>query len=224
LLLLIALVGAPVHAATCDDKSEAAARVHFIRTTLASERARLNVWAWSWGGSNAALALGQGIATPFLRDRGLRIDFIVGAASNAAGSAFALIQPLGFPDLARLEDASLENDPCRVLAVGERLLADGAAYEALSRGWLAHAGNVVFNVAVLLVLGLGFERWNSGFISAGIGLAVGITQILTQPNGLHASLQDYRAGKLGDRSDPPRLNITPLVGSNFAGLGLVLML
>ncbi|MCL2450137.1 MAG: hypothetical protein FWD17_14415, partial [Polyangiaceae bacterium] len=77
-------------------------------------------------------------------------------------------------------------------------LESAANTQRLGGGWVPHAGNVLFNVGLALVLGWGFRRWKSAAISAGIGVVVGEANILTQPHRLPGVVERYRAGHLDD--------------------------
>ena len=55
--------------------------------------------------------------------------------------------------------------------LAEQLLENTARAEARSRNWVRHALNIGFNTAMALVLGLGFERWQSAAIVSGGSMA-----------------------------------------------------
>ncbi|MHB8877432.1 MAG: hypothetical protein ACYC8T_27385, partial [Myxococcaceae bacterium] len=97
---------------------------------------------------------------------------------------------------ARTADSSAQPGPCPTLASAERLFLRDAEGEAFGVSWLLHGANVVFNVAVGLVLGLGWGHWESGAINAAAGIAIGEVMILTQPTGVVSDLERYRGGEL----------------------------
>jgi hypothetical protein len=108
---------------------------------------------------------------------------------------------------------------CPLLVEAERLLLRDAANEAEGRSWRYHTGNVVVNAAIFFLIGAGFGQWLGAAISGVIGIAVGETMILTQPDGAVAALRRYRAGELGPAA-PARLGLAPLAGPRANGVTL----
>ncbi len=178
-------------------------RLHLLQEAERQEAVRASIWRWGWGGTYAALTIGQAIAIPFLKDPGDRIDFIVGAISAGIGTLFVVLAPLDVighaPKMKELP-ATPEG-----LADAEKLLIADAADEAFNVSWLMHLGNVLFSVATGLVLGLGWQRWESGIINAVVGVAVGEIMIFTTP------------GSLKQLTRPPPITVAPLVSSTITG-------
>lgn len=181
-------------------------RLSLIKTLEADEAARASIWRWGWGGGYLALTLGQAIAVPFLTDPGARVDFIVGAASSAVGAALQIFLPLSV--IAGSRTVRALPGTSEGLAEAERVLEADAANEDFSISWVMHLGNVLFNVATGLVLGLGWQRWESAAYNVGIGIAVGEVMVLTTPHNLRALTR------------PPPLVVTPLVGPDLRGLAV----
>lgn len=171
------------------------ARLAFIRSSMKAEAGRVGTWQLGWSLGYGGLAAGQLAAIPFTEDAGSRADWAVGAASAAAGLGLVLFFPpeVGWREV-RL--ASLPPDGCAALAEAERLLEGAAASEAALTGWLVHAGNVLLNAGFGLILGLGYQRWESAALTFVTGAALGEATILTQPTRLPADLARYRAGDL----------------------------
>ena len=87
-------------------------------------------------------------------------------------------------------------DRCAVLARAERTLVGVEDNQRVANGILAHAGNLLVNAGIALILGLGYGRWTSAAISAGVGVAVGEANAFTQPHHLRDVLVRYRTGQL----------------------------
>ncbi len=177
------------------EAASAESRLAFIRSRLGSEGGRVRTWQLWWSVGYGALTAGQLAAIPLTEDPGARADWAVGAASAAIGLGLVLLFP---PDVGSSEArlASLPPDGCPALAEAERLLESAAASEAAQTGWLVHAGNLVLNAGLGLVLGLGWQRWESAAWTFAIGAGLGEATILTQPTALPEDLARYRAGDL----------------------------
>jgi hypothetical protein len=160
------------------------ARLAFIANALEEEAGRARAWRWGWGGGYGVLALGQLAVVPIVEDREAHPDLFVGAAASAFGATAIFLTP-----------SAAEGLPsCPSLADAERLLAEGAERESFGVGWLAQVGNVAVNLAVSLILGVGYHRWMSAAISGIAGLAIGELTILTKPNELVSALARYANG------------------------------
>lgn len=178
-------------------------RLSLLREAERQEAVRATIWRWSWGGAYAALTVGQAIAIPFLHDPGDRIDFLIGAISAGLGTIFTVVLPLDvIAHAPKMRDLPATEEG---LADGEKLLIADAADESFAVSWVMHLGNVLFNVAIGAVLGLGWQRWTSGVINAVVGTAVGEVMIFTTPNSLRQLTR------------PPRVTVAPLVSSTITG-------
>jgi hypothetical protein len=188
--------------------SQVGLRLLAIRAAVAAEVPRLQLWRWSWTATYIALTVGQLIPIPFL-DASTRVDMWVGAASSAVG---ALLEALMPPDVVGHAPRYAEFPAtAEGLADAERLLRLDADNEDFSRSWLFHAGNVLFNAAIGLVLGLGWKHWDSAAISFGVGVAVGEVMIITQPHML--SFVSAAGGP-----PPPPLTVAPFLVTGGGGL------
>ncbi len=181
-----------------------AARLSLIKSLETEEAVRVNIWRWTWGGAYLAGTLAQAIAIPFLKNEADRIDFIVSAISTGLGALFELLLPLDVighaPKVRELPETA------EGLAEAERLLENDAKDEDFCVSWLMHAGNVLFNVATGLVLGLGWQHWESA--AWNVGIVIGEVMVLTTPHNLRALTR------------PPALSVTPLVGPNLTGVAV----
>ena len=115
-----------------------------------------------------------------------------------------------------------EPDRCRVLAAAEKSFPDSAQLDRLSASWIAHAGNVAVNASLALILGLGYGRWKSAAISAGVGLAMGEVNLFTQPHGLVDAERRYRSGLFPNEGPRMTWGVMPLFGQNWAGVAIKL--
>ena len=194
------------------------ARLQFLSTLLEEESRAAQRWTLGWGGAYGALTVAQlGVMGLFPREE--QPDWYWGALSSVVGVAFTVVGPLevleGGPRFAKRAQSVSADDTCRLIADGERMLREGAEQEDLSRSWFIHAGNVLFNVGLGLVLGLGYGRWTSGAINAAIGAAIGEATIFTSPANLVSGWKRYRSG---ERAPTVAVHVVPTAGP---GLGLL---
>lgn len=217
-LFLVLALAAHARALTCPAPASAPRleaidpelRLRFVAAQLEREVNRMHAWSWSWGTTYAVATVTQATVLPFVADRGVRVDLGVGAVSAGIGSLALFLLPLRItlPAEHALAETS-DSDRCRVLAQLEEALAGGALVERLTKSWISHAGNVALNVAIMLVLGLGYGRWQSAGISAGVGIAVGEANLLTQPAFLPSVHAAYLRGDLGFPMPPDAPHWTP---------------
>lgn len=174
-------------------------RLQYLARAFDREIRDVDLWSWSWGSIYVGAGAAQAVASVLIRDRATRIDLRVGAISAGIGaiSLYGLPLQVTLP----LRDARsdwADSDRCRLLLEAETTLAAVAGKQRLSGGWVPHLGNILFNAGLALVLGWGYRHWTSAALSAGIGVAVGETNVFTQPHRLPGVLNRYRAGHLDD--------------------------
>ena len=87
---------------------------------------------------------------------------------------------------------------------------------ALSTSWIAHVVNVLFNVGVGLILGLGYDRWQTAGLNGAVGIAVGEATVLTTPTGMIDGWDRYRFGGKND----PKVTVRLVPAGLGAGLAL----
>jgi len=161
-------------------------RVLAVQTALDDDARRTRVWYWSWMATGTALLAGQAILAG-VTSGNIQKDAIVGA--SAFIPAFLVLHP---PDVlsdaprldTRLGQTSVDGrlgDPCVVLQRALQLRDRGAADERFATAWFAHAFVIGGNLALGLLLGLGFGDW-IGFAKQAVGGSlVGELNIWTLP-------------------------------------------
>ena len=127
-------------------------------------------------------------------DRGKRADYAVSAGKAAFGTIrLALYPPTARRGADPMRDVPLDHPgACRErLDVGENLLRE-TAHESESRwSWKRHAANVGINVAGGLIVAEGFDE-SDGWISTGVGIAVGEAMIFSHPWNADDDLAEYQ--------------------------------
>ncbi len=188
LVVSMILVHGP--AALAQETVECERRLTQITTTLDDDARHTRVWYWSWMAAGTALVAGQA-ALAAVTTGDLRNDSILGSASAVFIPAFLLIHPpevlSDAPRLeARLTKTTVDGrvgDPCISLLRARELLARDAADEGFAKAWYAHAFVIGGNIALGLILGVGFGDW-LGFAKQAVGgSVVGELQIWTLPGG-----------------------------------------
>jgi hypothetical protein len=202
------VVGGAARADECAESAEDWSRLHDA-TEL--EVHRLKIWSWSWSSIYAVagitqVALAYGI-NDTASDTSWRTGFLVGAVSAGLGSLSLLILPLRFTAPLQHLLAHWEDNPDRC-----KVLKKVASDEALTKSWVGHAGVFVANAAVTLLLGIGFHRWQAGFVGGAIGLALGELNLLTEPTHLQEALEG---------APSTHIRIVPMAGA-INGAGLVI--
>ena len=202
------------------------ARLDYIRARLGSEKAALRTWKLAWGLGIAGVGLVQlGLATVWddevdlkviTLDEDYRIDLYVGAIRSVIGSA-----SMGVFPKPRIDLPPQTGDDCETLAAAEKALRDSASHVRAGHAPIKHAGVLALNTAVLLVLGLGYDRWQTALVGAGVAIAVGELIIFTQPMGAVGALEDYKAGTLGDGSTTSWHIVPSPIGQMGLGLSAV---
>jgi hypothetical protein len=172
-------------------------RLRFLADAFHREIRDVDLWSWSWGTTYVAASGAQGTAAALVRDGDARVDLTVGALSAAFGALTLYGLPLRvtLPLRDRLRGWT-GPDRCRLLVEAEATLGDVADRQRLASSWIPHVGNVLFNIGIGLILGWGYGHWKAAALSAGIGIAVGEANVLTQPHRLPDVLERYREGRL----------------------------
>ena len=203
----------------------AEARLHFIQERLRADAHNAHIWGYAWGAIYAALATGQLVAAPLV-SHATGLDLYVGGGAALIGLIPLVVTPLKvMGDERRIDELAAEppdTDFCVALARAEELLNRDAANEAQGQSMLFHAGNVVFNAGIFLVIGAGFGHWISATTSLFTGITTGEVMILTQPVGAVGALHQYRRGDLGSPSAGVHMEIAPLIAKNASGMVLIL--
>ena len=166
------------------------ARLHALQLTLDADARRTRTWWWAWMATGTALLGGQA-ALAAVTTGDVQKEMIAGAATSVFIPAVLLLHPpLVLSDAplldARVAETTVDGrlgDPCVVLPRARELLLRDAHDQAFSTGWFAHAFVIGGNIAVGLLLGLGFNDWAGAAKQAVGGSIVGDIQILTLPTG-----------------------------------------
>lgn len=201
-------------------------RLDFIQTALHNEAKRARTWTYAWHASLAAFTVGQAAAYPFVSD-GDRIDLYYGIGSDLVGHAFLIAFPLKSMNDSEELDALIEQQRDQgaspeLLSRAEFFLQRSAEDERQARDWKVHLGNALFNVGLGVTLGLVHDRWLSGGIFIGSGIAIGEVMILTQPNRLKDQLKRYREGNFEPLPEKSSRNwdLYPMLTTDVVGANL----
>ena len=166
------------------------ANVHAIQLTLDADARHTRTWYWAWMTTGLALLGGQA-AIAAVTTGDVQKEMVAGAATSVFIPAVLLLHPpLVLSDAARLDARIAQTtvdgrlgDPCVVQPRARELMLLDAHDQAFSTGWFAHAFVIGGNIAVGLLLGLGFNDWAGAAKQAVGGSLVGEIQILTLPTG-----------------------------------------
>lgn len=189
-VLTLTTIVAHARSARAQETRACEQRLTEIATTLDDDARRTRVWYWSWMAAGTALVAGQA-ALAAISTGNLQKDSILGSASAVFIPAFLLIHPPEVLSDAPRLDARLAlttvgdhvGDPCISLLRARELLARDTADEGFAKAWYAHAFVVGGNIALGLILGVGFGDW-LGFAKQAVGGSlVGELQIWTLPGG-----------------------------------------
>jgi hypothetical protein len=187
-------------------------RLSFIEASLRDGARKSTMWAAGWG-TTYGLAAGTLLIVSRFVDPAMRVDLYVGAASSTLGLLLrAAVHPRVIREHRWVQRKIREKGrTCETLNMAERALARSSKAERRGRSLMFHAGALVYNVGIGLVLGLAFERPVSGIRQAAIGGTVGQLMILTQPTTSVRALDRYRG---------PQFSFTPLMLPRGGGLGI----
>lgn len=191
--LVVATLAAPGRVCAQETGSEIArcdAAARTIQRTLDDDARRTRVWYWAWMGTGLALLGGQAALAAVTHDD-MQKEFIAGALTSTFIPGMLLLHPPYVLSDSRRLDARLEStsvggrlgDPCVVLPRAQELLGHSADDQWLATSWFAHVFVIGGNIAVGLILGLGFGDWAGAVKQAVGGSVVGEIQILTLPTG-----------------------------------------
>ena len=106
---------------------------------------------------------------------------------QSCGHRFEIFQSMND---AKLQDCPVEGCAGQV----KRLLGTGAEAEEAGFAWYLHVGNVLFNVGLSLVLGLGYNHWRGAIVNFAVGTVIGEANILSAPAHLISGWKRYQKG------------------------------
>lgn len=222
-LLVLSLATNTGHAEQCSSTfggatftaEQAESRAQQLEERLHSNQRHIRYWTITWLSIYSGFAATQAGIAVASDSRDNRAVFGVGAARSAIAAAAVPI--LGI----RSQRLQLTGSPCADLIAAENALRENVRLHRKGRGWLKHAGVVGLNLAAFLALGFGYDSWQRGAIGGVIGIAVGETQIYTQPMGSRDILYDYESSMSSANTDgPPRALLAPYTSDDGIGLAL----
>ncbi len=202
---------------------EAQARLTYLASELEAESERAQLWSGLWRSGYTAIAAAQMAVTPF-QSRDGRRETYVNTGSSLVGVLALSVSPLDVIEhgkglRGRAAQLAKERGVCAALATVQDTLASDAADEQQNKGWVTHAGNAAFNLAIGAVLAFAMHDKTSAAINVVAGTAVGEAMIATQPDRLSRVLQDRRGGL----PEMPKTNGVRLVpAAQGTGIGLAL--
>jgi len=153
-----------------------------------SDARRARTWRYAWSGINGGLAVGSFALMPFVeRDR--RIELAVGGVYSTVSAVFTWFVPLEVEST--LDRKSLAVPLCQGLRFEVEFAATAAADEAGRVTWPWHALNVGAGALYTAIMGFGLGQWVNGVVDGVLTVAVGETQLLTQPTRLSRQWEAY---------------------------------
>jgi hypothetical protein len=191
-------------------------RLGFITDALRAGEPAAKRWWYGWIAGYSAGAVGMGVLAATHKDDVIMTlaaipepdhDFVqdmgVGGATFALGVVGLLIDPFtparvtkklgALPETTDIERAAK-------LKTAEELLRECAAREKRGRGLTTHLLNIGVNAAAGVVTSAAFKRpWTDGLITFGIGEAVSLLNIFTQPMRATHDLAGYEAKYLAGK-------------------------
>ncbi|MFO0570763.1 MAG: hypothetical protein U0263_34320 [Polyangiaceae bacterium] len=195
-LLVLAFVAGALrasiaHADSDQDRYERSERV--LEATSGPSAVWWNGWALGFGVCSVA----QGAVALAARDRGLRVDSAVGAASCGLGFAGVLLEPrtaIGASAELRAMDASNPRARRARRLRAEALVAQVAREQREGRSWVPHVLGGAVNLAGSAVLWLGYQRYLSGWLNLLGGTLVTELQIATRPTAAMVGERELHSG------------------------------
>lgn len=214
-LFLAPALGAPADMASPRREAECAPdvreRLAFLEQRLDDRRTYADRWWKIWTATYGTGTIVQSVRAGLEDDTGERADYTVGAVKALYGTVWLLRAP---PTARRGADAMravATTGPAGCaerLQVGERLLRENAR-EAESRwSWKRHLANVAINVAGGVIVAEGFDE-SDGWISAGIGIAVGEAMTWSRPWRADDDLVEYEHRFDPGRASRPTWHVSP---------------
>jgi len=176
----------------CD--ADSSARLRWLVDRLEARERYADLWWRGWIGFYGLGVVIEGVLAGTEDDDGKRADRIVSAVKAVGGVTrlyfWRPVARLGADPLAGpLPDAAA----CRArVAQGEELLRQAAAQSDRRWDWKPHVFNVLLNGAGGAIVAEGFDE-DDGWISAGVGVAVGEAMLWSHPWTGRSDLQEYEA-------------------------------
>jgi hypothetical protein len=222
------IVGAAILVLPCKARADdTGARYAFARDAVETSRVHAETYWLGWILFYAVGAHVQAVRAGVADERGPRADLVVSTVKAVGGVVGLAVRPnLGIRDSSSFErmPANTPAERRARLREAETIMIYNADKLDNRYAWYRHALNVGVNGAGALIVGLGFDDWRSGLISAAIGVAVGELNIFTQPWQPESAIEDYqrRFGALKGaerwRPDDVAIQVSVVAGLGSAGL------
>jgi hypothetical protein len=206
---------------------DAQQRLDYLAHAFDEEVRTTDLWSWTLGSAYTIGAVAQASQIPFYANEpGTRTDLYVGSVAFGVGALSNYLLPLQLT-LPLRDDRRhwKDGDRCAVLARAEATLVTVQKRQAFATGPSTHIVNIVANVGIMLILGLGYNRWETGVISAVVGGALGEGNAFTQPSNLRDVLARYRSGQLDAPTAPTSKlawGVVPTVSATSGGASFAL--
>lgn len=185
-------------------------RLAFLEERIATQHFHAQIWWESWITFYGVGVIVQSARAIESTDRAERADLVISAVKAAGGVVRYAVDPM--KGIQSFEPIAGESQAAR-LARGERILRENADETTPFGPWYAHLINFGINATGAVIVGAGFDDWEQGLVSAGIGFAVGEVSLLTQPWEAGNDLEEYEArfgeGKAARRPQT-RLRFVPM--------------
>jgi len=220
------------HPHPSDERSRLEARLDFLTSRIETQRRHAEWW---WTGFLNVYAAGLAVQTTRAASRGRgfflypgrnaaeRADLIYSAVKAAGGVVRFAVQPYGgiegTSSFVHLPEGTAREMQTKV-AQAEHVLAQNADATTPFGPWYAHLLNVLINGAGVLITGLGYDDWQTGTVSAGVGIMMGELSFVTQPWEADDDLEAYEARFDGERRPSEPNEATIRFAPHGAGLGL----
>jgi hypothetical protein len=146
-----------------------------------------------WGLTWATVTFAQAAAATEAKGSD-KTDFWIGAASSSLG----LIPTWIAPPPMTTETLPTPDGSCESLKNFEALLNSYSDTDHLNSSWKSHISNVAVNVAVGLVLGLGYQHWSAAAISVAAGIPIGELMVFTYPGSAEKFRERYIRGDISE--------------------------
>lgn len=229
-ILLSCGLGRVAHATACRPtiasspalaEIDAERRIAFLSQRLDAAARASRIWTGSWLAVYGVLTVGSFAIVPLV-PREARVDYYFSGATSAIGLLSLGLSPLKSIGDARWLRGRSRDNPCALVADGERLLVRDAASEADGRKLLLHLGNIALNFGSLMVLGFVFHRWEAAALQGVAGTLIGELMIMTTPTQATIALEAYRAGRLSGAPSrwPISLAAAPMILQQGGGIAI----
>jgi hypothetical protein len=195
------------------DTAALEARLAFLEERICAQRAHAEIWWTGWLGFYSFGAFAQAIRTTLVEDNAVEADLWVSVGKSVIGVVRYAADPyVGIEPF----EPEPTRDPAKLraqVAEGERVLVNNAEATVPFGPWYGHLANLALNAGGAVIVGVGYDDWTQGLVSAAIGFGVGEISLLTGPWEADSDLEEYEAlyGPTPRReSRGPSLTVQPM--------------